>query len=139
MQIRSTFATLALAFGLAWPLQGPITTHFGEPGPLWRLGYHTGLDIGMPAGTPIDAAAGGTVAEAGWDDGYGNYVKVDHGDGLVSIYGHMSLILTTPGERVAPGELIGLVGSTGVSTGPHLHFEVRRDGRPQNPEPYLPA
>jgi murein DD-endopeptidase MepM/ murein hydrolase activator NlpD len=139
MQIRTTLAGLALAIGLAWPLQGPITTYYGESGPLWRLGYHSGLDIGMPTGAPIDAAADGTVLEAGWDNGYGNYVKIDHGDGLVTIYGHMSQILAAAGEPIAAGELIGLVGSTGVSTGPHLHFEVRRDGRAQDPLTYLPA
>jgi murein DD-endopeptidase MepM/ murein hydrolase activator NlpD len=141
MRLRTNLVGILLAVGLAWPLQGPISTYYGEAGPLWRLGYHPGLDLAVPDGTPIDAAAGGRVLEAGWDKvgGYGNHVKIDHGDGLVTIYAHMSVVLATTGEEVFTGQLIGLVGSTGVSTGPHLHFEVRRDGRPQDPLEYLPG
>jgi murein DD-endopeptidase MepM/ murein hydrolase activator NlpD len=121
------------------PTAGPVTTYFKEPGALWRLGFHPGVDFGDAMGTPIVAAASGTVVEAGWDakGGYGQYVTIDHGDGVLTLYAHMSLILASPGERVAPGSMIGEVGSTGFSTGPHLHWEVRVDGQIQDPLTFL--
>jgi murein DD-endopeptidase MepM/ murein hydrolase activator NlpD len=127
-------------YSFDWPLQGRVTARFGTPGKLWRLGYHPGLDLAVPTGTPIRAAAAGKVVEAGWDarTGYGNYVKIDHGDDLHTLYAHMSEVTVAAGDEVAVGELIGLVGSTGVSTGPHLHFEVRQAGEHRDPQAFLP-
>jgi murein DD-endopeptidase MepM/ murein hydrolase activator NlpD len=124
-----------------WPLQGPITTPYGEPGPLWRVGYHPGLDIGASVGTPIRAIADGVVVEADDSDafnkGYGHYVKIDHGGGLISLYGHMSTVRAREGERVTMGTLIGNVGMTGVTTGPHVHLEIRQDGNTRDPIRYI--
>ncbi|HEY3111654.1 MAG TPA: peptidoglycan DD-metalloendopeptidase family protein, partial [Chloroflexota bacterium] len=123
-----------------WPLRGPITTSFGEPGPLWRNGYHPGLDIGASIGTPIRAIADGVVIEAeedGYNRGYGHYVKVDHGGGLHSLYGHMSVVSAREGDRVLAGSVLGQVGMTGVTTGPHLHLEVRQDGSARDPLRYI--
>ncbi|OLE25575.1 MAG: hypothetical protein AUG44_15570 [Actinobacteria bacterium 13_1_20CM_3_71_11] len=106
---------------------------------MWQL--HPGIDIAAAPGTPIYAAAAGRVTRAGWYGGYGNYTCIEHGqfDGqrLSTCYGHQSTLLVTPGQQVAAGQVLGLVGSTGASTGPHLHFEVRLDGRPVDPLPWL--
>ena len=125
---------------MVWPAIGAITTYFHETGPYWVKGYHEGLDIGASYGSPIRAAEDGIVVEAetGWNSGYGNYVKVDHGDGVVTLYAHMSSLGSTPWQQVKRGELIGYVGSTGASTGPHLHFEVRLGGVKMDPLAYLP-
>lgn len=96
-------------------------------------GMHDGLDIAAAMGTPIQASLGGTVAHAGWIKGYGNSVILDHGDGTTTLYGHASELLVKAGEKVARGLEIAKVGSTGHSTGPHLHFEVRRAGRMGRP------
>jgi murein DD-endopeptidase MepM/ murein hydrolase activator NlpD len=123
------------------PLRGPITTYFREAGPYWVQGYHTGLDIAAPVGSAIAACGDGIVVEAessGHNGGYGSYVKIDHGGGLISIYGHMSAVLAGPGERVAAGSVIGRVGMTGNTTGPHLHWEVRQDGAIRDPLGYVP-
>ena len=125
------------------PVPGPITSPFGNRlDPyyhVWQL--HAGVDIGAAAGTPIVAAAAGRVSQAGWFGGYGNYTCIDHGlvDGqrLSTCYGHQQRILVAPGEQVSAGQVIGLVGSTGASTGPHLHFEVRLGGRPVDPLPWI--
>ncbi|MBS0483096.1 MAG: M23 family metallopeptidase [Proteobacteria bacterium] len=101
--------------------------------------FHPGLDFRGPIGAPIYAAARGTVSFAGVRSGYGNCVEIDHGNGLVTRYAHMSAFRTTVGKQVLPGEVIGLIGSTGRSTGPHLHFEVRIGDRPVNPRPFLEA
>ena len=123
-----------------WPARAPITTYFNEKGPLWKGGWHTGLDLGANYGTPIIAAEAGLVLEAGWATtrGYGNYVKLDNGLGYNTLYGHMSVIRVKEGQWVNRGDRIGDVGSTGVSTGPHLHFEVRINGQPVDPLRYLP-
>ena len=94
---------------------------------------HPGLDVAVPMGTPIRAAGGGTIAEAGDDPEYGRYILVNHPDGYQSMYGHASRLLVVPGQFVPAGEVIGLSGSTGRSTAPHLHFEIRRDGRAIDP------
>jgi murein DD-endopeptidase MepM/ murein hydrolase activator NlpD len=121
------------AAGLVWPVLGPVTSPFG-----WRWGrLHEGIDIGVPAGTPIRAAAAGTVIYAGWLGGYGNLVVIDHGGGLATAYGHQSSIAAGSGAYVSQGQVIGYVGSTGHSTGPHLHFEVRVNGVPVDPLGYL--
>ena len=117
------------------PVLGRITSSFG-----WRmhplLGFtrmHKGLDIGAPYGAPIHAMTDGVVAFAGRTGGYGNFVKLVHGGGMASGYGHMSRIAVSSGTRVRQGQLIGYVGSTGISTGPHLHWEVWRNGAAINP------
>jgi murein DD-endopeptidase MepM/ murein hydrolase activator NlpD len=118
--------------GLAWPVNGPITSGFG---PRWGS-FHEGIDIGASCGTPIHAAASGTVIYSGWMDGYGNFVVIDHGNGLATAYGHQSAIYVSGGS-VSQGQTIGAVGSTGHSTGCHLHFEVRVNGSPVDPLGYL--
>ncbi|MGD0272218.1 MAG: peptidoglycan DD-metalloendopeptidase family protein [Gaiellaceae bacterium] len=121
------------AAGLIWPVQGVLTSPYGM-----RWGrMHEGIDIGAATGTPIYAAAGGTVIYAGWEGGYGNLTVIDHGNGLATAYGHQSQIVVSSGAIVSRGQLIGYVGSTGHSTGPHLHFEVRVNGTPVNPLSYL--
>ncbi|NUT07394.1 MAG: M23 family metallopeptidase [Hamadaea sp.] len=108
---------------------------------VWQL--HAGVDLAADGGTPIYAAADGVVSYAGWAGGYGNYTCVRHGRSggktMSTCYGHQSRILVSDGQRVRQGQLIGRVGTTGASTGNHLHFEVRLDGRPVNPLPYLPG
>ncbi len=98
---------------------------------------HAGIDLASPTGTPIYATADGVVGRAEWYGGYGNMVDIEHGKGIATRYGHMSRIVAHPGERVKRGDLIGYVGSTGRSTGSHLHYEVRIDGRAVNPIPFL--
>jgi murein DD-endopeptidase MepM/ murein hydrolase activator NlpD len=118
--------------GFVWPVEGVVTSGFGLP---WgRL--HERIDIAAPAGTPIVAAAAGTVVFAGWAGGYGNLVVIDHGGGVATAYGHQSSLSVT-GGAVSQGQVIGTVGSTGRSTGPHAHFEVRLDGAPVDPLDYL--
>jgi murein DD-endopeptidase MepM/ murein hydrolase activator NlpD len=119
--------------GLIWPVQGPVTSPFG-----WRWGrMHEGIDIGVGYGTPIHAAAGGTVIYCGWEEGYGNFVVLDHGGNLATAYGHQSPIAVTCGQQVSQGDVIGYVGCTGHCFGPHLHFEVRVNGNPVDPLGYL--
>ncbi len=101
--------------------------------------FHSGLDYAAPRGTPVKATAGGTVRSAGRKGGYGIMVEIDHGAGLTTRYAHLSKALVSPGERVAPGQLIGKVGSTGRSTGPHLHYETRKNGKAADPAIYLRA
>jgi murein DD-endopeptidase MepM/ murein hydrolase activator NlpD len=121
--------------GLAMPAQGPITSYFGyRYHPILHFTrFHAGVDIGAGWGSPIVAAGDGQVVGAGWAGGYGREVQIAHGGGLVSLYGHMSEIVASPGSFVHRGQLIGYVGSSGLSTGPHLHFEVRQNGTPLNP------
>ena len=121
---------------LDWPLpvSGFITR--SREGSL-RLGEHPGLDIAVRAETEIRAAGAGVVKEARQDDIYGDYVLIDHGDGLETLYGHASRVLVREGDRVARGQLVALAGSTGVSTAPHLHFEVRLNGRAVDPMLYV--
>ncbi len=124
--------------GMRWPLSGfRITTYFGQRG-VFQL-FHTGIDLAAPYGTPVYAARGGQVEVAGWSGlGYGLHVILDHGGGVETLYAHLSRIAVRPGAWVEAGEVIGYVGSTGWSTGPHLHFEVRVGGGPRNPLAYLP-
>lgn len=102
-----------------------------------RYAMHEGLDFAAPAGTPIVAASGGVVLESRYHSGYGNKVEIDHGDGLITRYAHASKLLVKPGELVSRGQPIALVGSSGQSTGPHLHFEVRLAGQPLDPRLFL--
>ena len=123
------------AGGMVTPVNGHITSLYGQRfHPI--LGYarmHAGVDFGAAWGSPIVASAAGVVSFAGYHGGHGNYVRLEHGGGLGTGYGHMSRIAVSPGERVSAGEVIGYVGSTGLSTGPHLHYEMYRDGRTVNP------
>jgi murein DD-endopeptidase MepM/ murein hydrolase activator NlpD len=100
---------------------------------------HHGLDIAAPTGTPVRSVTSGTVVRVGDAGGYGLLVEVDHGDGITSRYAHLSASEVSPGDRLAVGEVLGAVGSTGASTGPHLHLEVRVDGDPIDPERVLPG
>jgi len=120
--------------GVAWPASGSVTSGFG-----YRWGrLHAGLDIANGVGTSIRAAKGGRVILAGWNGGYGNCIVIDHGGGLTTLYGHMSRLLASEGDSVKQGEQIGAMGSTGNSTGSHLHFETRVNGDPRDPSRYLP-
>lgn len=118
---------------LLLPVDGTLTSRFGQ-----RWGrLHAGIDIAAPTGTPIRAAAPGWTIYSGSMGGYGNVVVVDHGGGLTTLYAHQSQILTEAGDQLEQGQVLGRVGSTGHSTGPHLHFEVRERGAPVDPMPYL--
>ena len=123
-----------------WPVNGEITSPFGwRVHPIWGTQiFHAGLDIGADYGDPVHAADSGTVVYAGWMGGYGNAVMIDHGGGLVTLYGHNSSITVSEGQQVGKGETIALAGSTGNSTGPHCHFEVRIHGEVTSPLQYLP-
>jgi murein DD-endopeptidase MepM/ murein hydrolase activator NlpD len=121
------------AAGFIWPVQGVLTSGFG-----WRWGrMHEGIDLAVPVGTPVVAAAAGTVIVAGWFGGYGNLVVVDHGNGFATAYGHNTSVTVGVGQLVAQGQLISYSGSTGHSTGPHVHFEVRVNGTAVDPLGYL--
>lgn len=124
-----------------YPFDGnyPVTSPFGgRTDPVKGTNeYHTGVDFGVPLGTEIKAAADGVVVQAGTNGGYGNSISIDHGGGMETLYGHLSKVLVSVGQKVKQGDIIGLSGSTGKSTGPHLHFEVRKNGQPVNPMTYL--
>ena len=123
-----------------WPAYGAITSRFGTRiGPrTGRFERHTGWDIAAGYGTPVAATAPGTVVEAGWTTvGYGLHVVVDHGYGYRTLFGHLSSLGVSVGDRVNIGQILGRIGSTGNSTGPHLHYEVRIGGQPVNPGPFL--
>ena len=124
---------------MMYPIVGPVTSEFG-----WRTHpifggskFHSGIDIGGDFGMEIHAARGGVVSHAGWIDGYGNTVMIDHGGGLVTLYGHNQSLAVSVGQTVKQGQTIAYCGSTGNSTGPHCHFEVRLNGEPVSPYDYL--
>ncbi|MDI3316140.1 MAG: peptidoglycan DD-metalloendopeptidase family protein [Bacillota bacterium] len=126
--------------GLAWPLSSFVVTRpFGEnyDPVLKQVRMHTGIDLAAPEGTPVHAAGPGIVFYAGWQNGYGNTVILVHGNGLSTLYAHLSAILVSQGQAVEAGQVIGRVGETGWATGPHLHFEVRVDGAPVSPGNYV--
>ena len=128
--------------GWALPVSGTITSPFGSrPNkPVDGVGdYHNGTDIAAGCGLPVYAATGGIVIEAGYQGTYGNWVLIDHGNGVQTGYAHNSSILVSEGEQIAAGATIALVGSTGASTGCHLHFETRIDGTQVDPEPFMSA
>lgn len=123
-----------------WPCNGPITSYYG-----WRTHpifgttkYHSGMDIAVDSGTPIHAADSGTIVYSGWLGGYGNCVMIDHGGGLVTLYAHNSALNVGEGQYVSKGTVVAYAGSTGYSTGPHCHFEVRLHGELTEPLNYLP-
>jgi len=125
---------------MAWPGIGPVTSEFGmRYHPIsGRYSMHTGIDIGVPTGYPVHAAADGIVYYAGWNGGgYGNLVMIDNGSGIVTMYAHNSGFACSAGQVVYRGDIIAYAGSTGNSTGPHIHFEVRVNGSPQNPRGWL--
>jgi murein DD-endopeptidase MepM/ murein hydrolase activator NlpD len=124
---------------LNWPVSGTITSPFGyRQNPFGGApDFHPGLDIAAPMGTTVTAAASGTVISAGWYGGYGNFILIDNGGGMATGYGHLSQIFVSNGQQVQKGQAIGAVGSTGHSTGPHLHFEVRLNGKTTDPAAYL--
>ncbi|TVP70366.1 MAG: hypothetical protein EA340_05865 [Nitriliruptor sp.] len=121
------------AGGYAWPMCAPVTSEYG---PRWGR-MHRGIDLGAPTGTPIRAIRAGTVIFAGWQGGYGQITLVDHGNGVVSAYAHQSRFAVGQGARVAQGQVIGYVGTTGNTTGAHLHLETRVGGTAVNPRQYL--
>ena len=119
----------ASPISVAWPLNAPIASGFGPRGDR----FHAGLDLSASLGTPVAAALDGVVTFADWNDGFGNLVVVAHGSGVVTLYAHLSRFSVGVGSRVGTGDLVGRVGSTGRSTGPHLHFEVRVRGASVDP------
>jgi murein DD-endopeptidase MepM/ murein hydrolase activator NlpD len=125
-----------------WPVMGTLRSGVGMRGnPFGGSGteYHKGQDIAAPMGTPVMATADGTIITAGWQRGYGWVVYIDHGNGITTRYGHLSRIDVELGQTIRRGQQLGLVGSTGRSTGPHLHYEVRINGQPVSPLLYLPG
>ncbi len=123
-----------------WPLQGRITSGFGARSEPFsgESDFHTGIDIAASHGTEVSASAAGVVDFAGWKQGYGYTVIIEHNDKITTLYAHNSDLLVRAGEEVSRGEAISFSGNTGVSTGPHLHFEIIKEGEPQNPVDYLP-
>ena len=124
---------------MIWPVSGSVTSEFG-----WRVHpitgtqkFHSGVDIGADYGVPIHAAQSGTVEYAGWVSGYGNTVIINHGGGITTLYGHNQSLAVSAGQSVSQGQVISYCGSTGNSTGPHCHFEVRQNGEPVSPYSYL--
>jgi len=123
-----------------WPAGGDVTSRFGwrsSPWGGWGSDWHPGLDIANDYGTPIEATADGEVVFSGWYGGYGNMVQVDHGNGIVTVYGHCAQNLVNVGDRVKKGTTIAYMGSTGYSTGNHVHYEVRVNGTAVNPANFL--
>lgn len=126
---------------LRWPVRGRVSSGYGvRPSP-WTGAptRHQGIDIGIPAGTPVRSPAPGTVTTATSGGGYGRYVRVDHGNGVTSLYGHLQRIDVRAGQRVEKGHVLGLAGSTGRSTGPHLHYELSVEGKAVDPRAFLAA
>lgn len=124
-----------------WPRIGKINNEFGwRRNPFGGRSYesHPGIDIDGEKGDPIISPANGIVLKAGWQGGYGNLIEIDHGNGLTTRYGHLSKVDVEIGQEITRGQQVGLLGSTGRSTGPHLHYEVRIDNEPVNPRNYLP-
>lgn len=124
---------------MIWPVNGVVTSPYGyRTHPIFGTTiYHSGMDIGVDYGTPVHAADGGVVVEAGWISGYGYAVIIDHGNGLSTLYGHNQELAVSEGQAVSQGQVIAYAGSTGNSTGPHVHFEVRANGDPVDPSAYL--
>lgn len=131
-----SYAKIDLGVSFINPIGGRITSRFGVLSNI-RSSYHTGLDIANPIGTPIAAAASGTVIYSGWKSAYGQLLTIDHGNGVQTYYAHCSALYKSPGEYVNQGDIIGAVGNTGNVTGPHLHIEVRVNGVAYNPIYYF--
>lgn len=137
--LLSSASSDQLAIPSIWPVRGQVTAGFGERlDPLSGEGaFHAGIDIAAPRGTTVECAADGIVLAAGYDAGYGNAILVDHGSGITTKYGHLSKIDVVIGQEVKRGQIIGAVGATGKTTGPHLHYEVHVRDTPVNPAKYL--
>jgi murein DD-endopeptidase MepM/ murein hydrolase activator NlpD len=120
-----------------WPVRGYVTKEFNIAGGDKREQYHPGMDIAATRNTPVRASADGVVNTSEWDETYGYLVVIDHGFGISTVYGHNSRNLVKVGDRVTRGQTIAFLGSTGRSTAPHLHFEVRKNAVPENPRKYL--
>ena len=137
--VRTTAVKPKSTGRMGWPAKGRIVSGFGyRRHPLWGgTHFHTGVDIAAPYGVPVRAADSGNVIFAGWWDGYGKAVVINHGKGITTVYGHMSRLYVRSGQAIGKGQIVGLIGSTGYSTGPHLHFEVRLKGKPVNPMSWL--
>ncbi|SMC91625.1 M23 family metallopeptidase [Sporomusa malonica] len=122
-----------------WPTSGDVTSRFGWRSSPWGWGsdWHPGIDIANDTGTPIVATADGVVTSSSWYGGYGKMVEIDHGNGIVTIYGHNSQLFVTPGQKVKKGETIAYMGNTGISTGSHCHYEIRVNGTAVNPSSFL--
>ena len=134
--MKVSYQKVGLGVNLAKPISGQITSRFGVKSSI-RSSSHTGLDIAASSGTPIKAAASGTVTFSGRKGSYGNLIVVSHGNGVETYYGHCSKLYYSAGTKVSQGQVIAAVGSTGNSTGPHLHLEVRKNGVAHNPQNYL--
>jgi len=119
-----------------WPVYGRVVSYFGYRYSPWR-GFHTGVDISSWYGSPIRAGADGVVTYSGWKGGYGKSVMIDHGYGMTSLYGHCSKLAVSLGSKVRKGQIIAYVGATGLATGPHVHYELRKNGYLVNPISYL--
>jgi murein DD-endopeptidase MepM/ murein hydrolase activator NlpD len=135
--LQAQLLSLEAARPTAWPVGGSVTDRYG-----WRIlngvrDFHTGIDIAAPMGTRIRAPKAGRVVWVGWRRGLGGTVEIEHEQGFSTVYAHLSYYATEVGRRVEEGEVVGFVGSTGFSTGPHLHYEIRRFGVPVNPDDYL--
>ena len=126
----------SLGISLIRPVSGTITSRFGVSSNI-RRSSHTGLDIAAPTGTPVKAAASGTVTFSGWKGSYGNMLVISHGNGVQTYYGHCSKLYAKNGQTVSQGDVVASVGSTGNSTGPHLHLEIRVNGTAYNPQNYI--
>lgn len=146
MKARRSLAVLAAALATVmaaacgmprWPVDGTMTSDYGVRFRGIRPGWHHGVDIAVAHGTPVHAMRGGTVTFAGVMSGYGNVVVIRHSAGLSTVYGHLSRIEVSRGDRVAGRQIVGLAGSSGNATGAHLHFEVVRAGRSVDPVPLL--
>lgn len=125
-----------LGISLIRPVSGTITSRFGVRSNI-RSSSHTGLDIAAPTGTPVKAAASGTVTFSGWKGSYGYMIVISHGNGVQTYYGHCSKLYAKNGQKVSQGDVVASVGSTGNSTGPHLHLEIRVNGTAYNPQNYI--
>ena len=134
--------TFSANTGYSWmvshPLQeGRVSSTWGTRTLLGSTRHHSGVDLAAPSGTPIYSTGSGVVTKSGWGSGYGQYVEIDHGNGYITRYAHASRLMVNAGDRVSAGEHIANVGCTGRCTGPHLHFEVVKDGQRKNPTTYL--
>ena len=132
---------LVHALPLRWPIRGPVNSEYGTRRSPWTGApeQHHGIDIGSPPGTPVTSPAPGMVITASAHGRLGKHVALDHGHGVTSLYGHLEALDVKPGQRVTKGQIIGRVGNTGRSTGPHLHYELLVEGKAVDPRPFLPT
>jgi murein DD-endopeptidase MepM/ murein hydrolase activator NlpD len=137
MEVDSERAQMLRSIPSFWPVRGYITKSYNVAGGPSDEDYHPGIDLGVDRGTPVRAAASGYVDEAGWDDTYGYYIRIDHGYGIKTLYGHNDRLVVMRGERVGRGQTIAYSGNTGRSSAPHVHFEVTKDNVNVDPLKYL--